>query len=122
MINAMRLNLLGEELFEPPFTTAEMENSRTESRCEYKISVMYFEDGKSNYPSKAVGLINDQTKGWVISSWDRYGKNTTAGKRVSAYDLVREGRKEMVASGFVFIGFIGIILIIIYLYEISSHW
>jgi len=57
-----------------------------------------------------------------MSTWDRYGKNTTEGKRVSAYDLVREGRKEMAASFFVFIVFIGILLIIIYLYEISSHW
>jgi len=117
----MRLNF-SHDILEPPFTTEEMETSQTACRCAHKISTMYFEDGKSNFPAKALGMVNDPEQGWIITTWDSYGRNTTAGKRVMDYDLVREGRKEIAASEFIFIGFIGIILILIYLYEVSSHW
>ena len=102
-------------IFAPPYSIDELENSHTVCGCKHEITTMYFEDGLRNYPSHCSGFIHDQQNGLTYTSWDRWGNNTTAGKRIREYDLVRPARKEIVSNQFMTIGFFGVLIILIIL-------
>jgi hypothetical protein len=102
-------------LFVPPYSIEELENSQTVCGCKHEITTMHFDDGLRNYPSHSSGFIHDQQNGLTYTSWDRWGNNKTAGKRIREYDLVRPARKEIVRNQLIAIGFVGVLIIVIVL-------
>jgi len=111
----MEVKLWFKNLFNPPFTTEDFENSKMQSGIEFSFTAMHFEDGESSHPTRVVGYINDQYNGITKTTWNRYGENTTSGKRVKAFDLFRPSRREIESSEAFLFGFIGILVIVIIL-------
>jgi len=94
----MAIKQITKEIIYPRFTTEEMETSRTQCGCVYGITHLFYDDGGRNFPTKAIGYITDQSKGLTISTWNKYGENTTAGKRMKEFDLVRLKQKKVDAA------------------------
>lgn len=71
------------------FTTEEMEKSKTRCGCEFKITSLFFDDNKPQFPTKAMGCISTG-QGWkIIATWNQYGECTVGSTRIKPFDLIK---------------------------------
>jgi|SRR5665647_492740 len=109
----MKFKQIIKEIMNPRFSIEELENSHTKCGCEFKITSLFFDDNKRNFPTKVVGWINPLQEHKIIATWNQNGECFVNSRRMKSFDLVRPTLKEIEALKPVFMGMIFIILLLI---------
>lgn len=98
-------------------STGEMEQAHTRCGCKFGLEIMFYEDAENGFPNKVIGYVQCPERGWIVSTWNKYGECTIGGAREIDFDLIRNGtiQKEIDSMNLVMIGLIGIFITVIYL-------
>jgi hypothetical protein len=113
----MKTTIHSKCLIKKKMSTLEMEEAHTRCGCEFGLEIMFYEDGEKEFPHKVIGYVQCPEKGWIISTWNKYGECTLRGAREIDFDLIRNGtiQKKIDSMNFVMVGLIGIFITVIYL-------
>jgi hypothetical protein len=91
----VNVNKIFKKTINQRLSTEEMENSQTKCGLKIKITLMFFDDHKPNFPSMIIGRIYIDQKQERIAKWNQYGECTVNSRRAKTFDLITPPQKKI---------------------------
>lgn len=110
----MNIKTLLHKFFNPPFSTSEMESSRTRSGVEFNIATMIYDDDIRYCPVTALGCVKTPKGHLLHVNWDRDGHCRDNGLRMTDFDLIRPTQNEIDSAKIVGGSVLTILVIVIF--------
>jgi len=89
----MSIKKIINELFDPRFSTEEVENSKLKCNFPFESTDMFYDDLKRGFPTNILGVIKTPNGALLSVSWNQHGECTSQGVRLKSFDLVRPTQK-----------------------------
>lgn len=91
----MNLKRIITEIFDPRFSTEEIQNSKLKYGITFEVTDLFFDDEKPHFPTHILGVVKTQNGIRIQCSWNRHGECTHQGNRVKSFDLIRPTQGEI---------------------------
>ena len=83
------------DLFNPRFSTGEIESSKLKCNLHFETTDLYFDDLKRGYPTHILGFVKTKRGIKIRSAWNQQGECWVTGIRVKSFDMIRPTQREM---------------------------
>jgi len=83
------------DLFNPRFSTDEIESCKLKCNLHFETTDLYFDDLKPGYPTHILGFIKTPRGIDIFASWNQNGECSVNSLRVKSFDMIRPTQREM---------------------------
>jgi hypothetical protein len=110
----MNLKRAIKNIFNPRFTTSDMERAFTRAGVRNEIIDMFYDDDYPKLPATAMGYVFLPGDKPLKVNWNQHGECLCEGARMNSFDLVHPEQREIDSAKFVCLSLTGIIIVLLF--------